>query len=69
MRSLEPSRWQAVEISKKIAKLLGVAEGLDVRVVLPLGHPESQVEQKGKKPFEERAWFNRWGGVPVSEES
>ena len=50
------------ERAAKIGKLLGVSETYEVRVVLPLGDPEEQWPQKEKKPFEARAWFNRFGG-------
>jgi nitroreductase len=45
----------------RIAQLLGVPEGKKVRVILPLGRPEEQLAQKEKRPFGERAWFNRYG--------
>ncbi len=44
--------------AERIAKILGVTDGLDVSVVLPLGAPKETNEQKEKKPFDERAWFN-----------
>lgn len=45
-----------------VAKILGVPDTFEVRIVLPLGVPAEQWEQKEKKPFAERAWFNRFGG-------
>jgi nitroreductase len=48
--------------AKRIAELLGVPEGYEVRVVLPVGVPAEQNAQKEKKPFAERAWYNRYGG-------
>jgi len=43
-----------------IAGLLGVPDDLEVRIVLPVGVPAEHREQKEKKPFGERAWFNGW---------
>jgi nitroreductase len=48
------------ENAQKIAALLGVPEEREVRIVLPIGVPAQQVVQKEKKPFEERASFNRF---------
>lgn len=36
-------------------------DGKIIRVLLPVGVPEETWPQKGKKPFESRAWFNRYG--------
>jgi nitroreductase len=47
--------------AERIAALLGVPEGRQVRVVLPLGIPAEKGVQKEKLPFAERAWFNRYG--------
>ena len=46
-----------------VGELLAVPRGREVRVVLPVGVPAEQRQQKEKKPFGERAWFNRWGAV------
>ena len=46
-----------------LAALLGVPAPLEIRVALPLGIPAEARSQKEKKPFGERAWFNRYGGV------
>jgi nitroreductase len=46
--------------AKKLADLLGVPDTLELRVVLPLGAPAEKRPQKEKKPFSERAWFNRY---------
>jgi nitroreductase len=46
----------------RIARLLGVPEGKQVRIVLPVGVPLETVPQKEKLPFDQRAWFNRYGG-------
>jgi nitroreductase len=44
--------------AERLAALLHVPEGLEVRVVLPLGVPAEERSQREKKPFAERAWFN-----------
>ncbi len=46
----------------RIGKLLGLPEGKVIRVLLPVGVPAETWPQKEKKPFEQRAWFNRYGG-------
>jgi len=46
----------------QIGQLLGVPEGRRVQVLLPVGIPAEQGTQREKKPFEERAWFNRYEG-------
>jgi nitroreductase len=48
-------------IAEKIGSLLGVPEGKTVRIVLPIGVPAEPGRQAERKPFEERAWFNRYG--------
>lgn len=48
--------------AERIATLLNIPATLTVRVVLPVGVPEERHEPKDKKPFAERAWFNRYGG-------
>jgi nitroreductase len=44
----------------RIGQLLGVPEGLFVHVLLPLGVPAEPATQKEKRPFDQRAWFNRY---------
>ena len=51
-------RHQAAE---RIATLLGVPDSLLVRVLLPIGVPAKAVKQRKKKPFQERAFWNRYG--------
>jgi len=48
------------ERAARLARLLGVPEPLEVRVILPLGVPVEAKAQREKKPFAERAWFNRY---------
>lgn len=43
-----------------IGKLLGVPEDKIVRVVLPIGIPDEEYKRPPKKPFEQRAWFNKY---------
>jgi len=47
--------------AEKIADLLGIPDKYTVDVVLPVGIPVKQWNQKEKKPFAERAWFNKFG--------
>ena len=44
----------------EIGKLLGVPEEKTVRVVLPIGIANEDYKQPAKKPFEQRAWFNKY---------
>ena len=46
----------------RIGELLGVPAGRVVRIVLPIGVAAEPGTQKEKLPFEQRAWFNRYGG-------
>jgi len=43
-----------------IAELLGVPAPKTVRVLLPLGAPAEPLTDRGRKPFDERARWNRW---------
>lgn len=45
--------------AERVNELLGVPEGRTVRIVLPVGVPAGEGPRKEKRPFEERAWFNR----------
>jgi nitroreductase len=47
--------------AEAIGALLGVPEGKIVRVVLPIGVPTEDYPRPEKKPFKERAWFNKHG--------
>jgi nitroreductase len=54
--------WLRIEQhAQTIGRLLGVPEGKVIRVLLPLGVPAEAWSQREKKPFEARAWFNRYG--------
>lgn len=47
--------------AKEMARLLGVPEHLKAVIYLPVGIPAEQQNGPQKMPFEERAWFNRYG--------
>ncbi|MHB8903242.1 MAG: nitroreductase family protein [Thermoguttaceae bacterium] len=49
-------------VAQRLAELLAVPPGRIVRIVLPIGAPAEPCTQKEKLPFEQRAWFNRFGG-------
>ena len=44
--------------AQQIGQLLNVPSGKVVRIILPLGVPVERRQQKIKRPFDERAWFN-----------
>lgn len=46
----------------RIAELLAVPRSRAVRIVLPVGVPAEEAARREKKSFEERAWFNAYGG-------
>jgi nitroreductase len=45
-----------------IGKLLGAPSDKVVRIILPIGVPEYPPRGPEKKPFDQRAWFNSYGG-------
>jgi nitroreductase len=47
--------------SERISSLLQVPLPRYVRILLPVGIPVEECAQKEKKPFEARAWFDRYG--------
>ena len=47
--------------TEKLEKLLGVPNEKSIRIVLPIGVPCETHAQRKKRPFEQRAWFNRYG--------
>jgi nitroreductase len=47
--------------AEKIGELIGLPKGKIVRIILPIGIPEDEYRQPQKKPFKERAWFNKYG--------
>jgi len=52
----------ADRIGDKMAKVLGVPDGYELVCFLPVGVAETAPAAPAKKPFEERAWFNRFPG-------
>ncbi len=49
-------------MGERLAKLLGVPEEYELICYLPVGKAAEEVTVREKKPFGERAWFNRFGG-------
>jgi len=50
------------QIGRKIADILGVPEEYDLVCYLPVGIAEEEPKGPAKKPFDQRAWFNGFGG-------
>ena len=46
------------KIGKSMAKILGVPDDYDLICFLPVGVADQPIKHAGRKPFEERAWFN-----------
>jgi nitroreductase len=46
------------EINEKMAASLGVPASYELMAYLPIGIPAEKSGRAGKKPFEQRAWFN-----------
>ena len=54
--------WLRVDSrADRIGELLGAPEGKIIQVVLPIGKPAEEYRRPKKKPFSERAWFNKYG--------
>jgi nitroreductase len=54
--------WLRVEQhAQKIGALLDIPADKVIRVILPVGVPVEQLAQREKKPFDQRAWLNRYG--------
>jgi len=49
--------------AQRVADLLGVPKGRQVRILLPIGVPAERVAQKEKLPLPQRAWWNRYGAA------
>jgi len=47
----------------QIGEMLYLPGEKRVRILLPIGVPAEDWPQKEKRPFEQRAWFNRYGGA------
>jgi nitroreductase len=43
-----------------IAEMLSIPQTKTIRILLPIGVPAEQTKQPGKKPFEQRAFFNKY---------
>ena len=50
-------------IGDKIARILGVPDTYELVCVLPVGIAEEEPRKPKKQRFEERSWFNRFGGI------
>jgi nitroreductase len=50
--------------ARLVGQLLGVPPERTIRILLPLGVPVEPGKQREKRPFHQRAWFNRHGGEP-----
>jgi len=49
--------------AQQIGELLGLPEGKMIRILLPVGVPSETWLPKEKLPFEQRAWFNKYGQI------
>ena len=49
-------------VADRIGELLGVPDGHEVRVILPIGVPEDDPPPTRRRPLGERAWFEAYGG-------
>ena len=50
------------DIAARVGRILGVPGNRSVRILLPLGAALQPGSQKEKLPFDQRAWFNQYGG-------
>lgn len=50
-------------LGQKMAAALGVPEDYELVAYLPVGIPADTARRAGRKPFDERAWFNGFGNV------
>jgi len=48
-------------VGEKLGALLGVPADRKVSILLPVGVPVESWPQRDRLPFEQRAWFNRFG--------
>ena len=48
------------ETGVKVGQLLGVPDTKRVQILLPVGVPVEKGTQRERKPFDERAWFNKY---------
>ena len=54
-------------ICDKLAERLGVPEDHELVCLLPVGVADEPIRKVSKKPFEQRAWFNGFGGEQRKE--
>ena len=54
------------QAGRQIAQILNVPEDYELVCYLPIGIPVSEPLPPKKQPFEERAWFNGFGGTGES---
>jgi len=59
----------AVAQEPKIQALLGIPAHVAVAAVMPLGRPVKQLTKLKRKPVEEFAMLERWGGSPLAAKS
>jgi len=45
----------------RIGDVLGVPKDKITRIILPIGIASGEYKQPAKKPFDHRAWFNKYG--------
>ena len=56
--------WLRVEDrATVIGHLLEIPNDKVIRIILPIGVPKYEPRGPEKRPFEQRAWFNRFGGT------
>ena len=48
-------------MAQRLGDLLGVPRDKTIRILLPLGVPAEPGRQREKRPFDQRAFFNRYG--------
>lgn len=58
---IEGQVTESIETQKKIAELLNIPDDYTVVAFLPFGLPEEQGKRPNYKPFDKRAWFNKFG--------
>lgn len=46
------------QVGRKMAELLGVADGYELVAYLPIGRPAEESTRAQRMPFAQRAWFN-----------
>jgi nitroreductase len=46
--------------AEAIGSMINVPESKIIRILLPIGVASEEYSQPGKKPFQERAWFNKY---------